>query len=443
MGEHLNMLGVIEGFYGRPWTPAQRVRLYGWMAAWGMDTYLYAPKDDPWHRARWREPYPPQELAVLSELVTAARAQGVRFVYALAPGLDLNWSRSQDSAALLGKIATLAGVGVRDFALLFDDIPYQADRAAQALEQVAVVHRVAQFLDEHFLDEQGVRGLLLFCPTEYCAERARPDVKTSPYLNTLGEHLDPRVEVFWTGPEVVSPEISPESVREVAQVLRRRPLLWDNLHASDYTVHRLHLGPYQGRPLELRHEVSGILSNPNTPLEPNFPGLASLADYAAASPGWTAQASGLRALRDWLPQFGSTGQFGSAGQFGSGSQDHATAVTTEDLATVADALFLPHVTGPRAQRVLEAALRVIADPADQQARSTLLSARRRFRRVLHALEGGVNRDLLYDLHPYLVDVSEELTRLLASGRGGRTTFPYRGGLADQLMTLGWPEEKDR
>lgn len=431
MGEHLNMLGVIEGFYGRPWTPAQRVRLYGWMAAWGMDTYLYAPKDDPWHRARWREPYPPQELALLSGLVAAAKAQGVRFVYALAPGLDLNWSRAQDSAALLGKVAALAGVGVRDFALLFDDIPYQADRTAQALEQASMTREVAWFLDEQVLDDQSVRGLLLFCPTEYCAERARPDVKTSPYLNTLGEHLDPRVEVFWTGPEVVSPEISPESVREVARVLRRRPLLWDNLHASDYTVHRLHLGPYRGRPLELRGEVSGILSNPNTPLEPNFPGLASLADYASAAPGWTAEASGLRALRDWLPQFGS------------GGQGDVAAVTTEDLATVADALFLPHVTGPRAHRVLEAARRVVRDPADQEARSTLLVARRRFRRVLRALEGGANRDLLYDLHPYLVDVSEELTRLLASGRGGRTTFPYRGGLADQLMTLGWPEEKDR
>ena len=435
MSEHLNLLGVIEGFYGRPWTPAQRRRLYGWMAAWGMDTYMYAPKDDPWHRARWREPYPPQELAVLSELVTAARVQGVRFVYALAPGLDLDWRSAQDSAALLGKVSALAGIGVQDFALLFDDIPYQADRAAQALEQVAVVHRVAQFLNEQVQHERSVRGLLLLCPTEYCGERAWPTVKTSPYLNTLGEHLDPRVEVFWTGPQVVSPEISLESVREVAQVLRRRPLLWDNLHASDYTVHRLHLGPYQGRSLELRGEVSGILSNPNTPLEPNFPGLASLADYAAASPGWTAEASGLRALRDWLPEFGSAGQFASA------AQGNVAAVTTEDLATVADALFLPHQTGRRAHRLLEAAVRVTRDPADQKARSTLLAARRRFRRVLRALEGGANRDLLYDLHPYLVDVSEELTRLLAAGRSGRTTFPYRGGLADQLMALGRPGEE--
>ena len=87
----LPLLGVIEGFYGRPWTPAQRGRLFVQMAGWGMNTYLYAPKDDLYHRARWREPYPAAERAALAGLVAGAGASGVRFVYALAPGLDLNW----------------------------------------------------------------------------------------------------------------------------------------------------------------------------------------------------------------------------------------------------------------------------------------------------------------------------------------------------------------
>ncbi|MGY2893883.1 beta-N-acetylglucosaminidase domain-containing protein [Deinococcus sp. UYEF24] len=419
--EPLNLLGVIEGFYGRPWTPAQRSRLYGWMATWGMNTYLYAPKDDLWHRARWREPYPSREQEVLASLVTDARAHGVRFVYALAPGLDIDWQNSQDREALIRKTASLTALGVEDFALLFDDIPYQPDRAAQALEQVEATHHVQQFLEA-----QGVEGLLLFCPTEYCAERAAPSVATSPYLSTLGERLDSRVEVFWTGPQIVSPEISVESVREVARALRRRPLLWDNFYASDYTSRRLHLGPYSGRPLELRGEVSGILCNPNTPLEPNFPGLASLADYAAASSGWTAEASGQRALNAWLPEFTS-------------HQPAQAAVNAEDLAFVADTLFVPHQIGPKARQILEAAQRLAEEPGHQESRTTLLAGRRHFRRVLHALETGPNRDLLYDLHPFLVDVNEELTRLLAAARGGRTTFPYRGGLADALLRLGWSD----
>ncbi|WP_407571683.1 beta-N-acetylglucosaminidase domain-containing protein [Deinococcus altitudinis] len=421
MSEPLKLLGVIEGFYGRPWTPAQRGRLYGWMAAWGMNTYLYGPKDDLWHRARWREPYPPREQEVLASLVVDARAHGVRFIYSLAPGLDLDWHSLQDREALTRKVASLTALGVEDFALLFDDIPYQQDRAAQALEQVEATHHVMRFLEG-----QGIRGLLLFCPTEYCAERAVPSVTASPYLKTLGDRLDPGTEVCWTGPQIVSPEISAESLREVASVLKRRPLLWDNFYASDYTSRRLHLGPYSGRPLELRQEVSGILCNPNTPLEPNFPGLSSVADYASAESGWTAEASGQRALIAWLPEFI--------------SQNAASpAVTTEDLAFLTDLLFVPHRIGPRARQLLEAARRVAGEPGHQASRTTLLAGRRHFRRVLHALETGINRDLLYDLHPFLMDVNEELTRILAAARGGKTTFPYRGGLADGLLRLGWPD----
>ena len=69
--------------------------LFGWMSGWGMNTYLYAPKDDLWHRAHWRDLYPVAEGEALADLVAAARAQGVRFVYALAPGLDLDWDRQE------------------------------------------------------------------------------------------------------------------------------------------------------------------------------------------------------------------------------------------------------------------------------------------------------------------------------------------------------------
>jgi beta-N-acetylglucosaminidase len=431
MSETLEYLGVIEGFYGRPWTSAERQRLFGWMAGWGMNTYLYAPKDDLWHRARWRELYPEPEQQALAGLVAAARQHGVRFVYALAPGLDLDWTGTEgadapDAGALARKIASLADLGVQDFALLFDDIPVQPDRAAQARVQVEATHHVL-----HLLDERGILGRLLFCPTEYCAERAVPDVRTSPYLTTLGATLDSRIEVFWTGPQIVSPTISTASLREVAAVLRRRPLLWDNLHASDYTSHRLHLGPYTGRPPGMRAEVSGILSNPNTPFEPNFPSLASLADYAAASGGsdWTAEASGRRALEAWLHEFTADAQAGLP-------------VTIEDLALLTDILHVPDRLGPRADELLSAAQRVVHNSGDTAARTTMLDGRRRLRRILHALEQGANRSLLYDLHPYLVDVTEELTRLLAAGRGGRTTFSYRGGLADRLLALGWPTTEE-
>lgn len=418
MTPHVPMLGVIEGFYGRPWSTDQRERLYARMAGWGMNTYLYAPKDDLWHRARWRDLYSSADLRTLERLLRAAQAQGLRFVYALAPGLDLNWSDPADREALIRKVSSLQEIGVSDFALLFDDIPAQQGRAAQAAEQVEAAHLVLRHLRQG-----GSDGSLMFCPTEYCGVLAEPSVRGSPYLRTLGERLDPDIGVFWTGPQIVSPEIDVASVREVAQVLGRRPLLWDNLHASDYTSHRLHLGPYGGRPLALRAEVSGILSNPNTPYEVNSPGLASLAEYAVAEDGWTPEGSGQRALEAWLPEFG------------------ALAVQPDDLALLADTLHLPHRLGPRAEALLASARRLAVRPEDARARAEVELGQKRFRRVLRSLEAGPNRDLLYDLHPFLNGALEELSRLLAlGGRAAPGRYPYRGSLSDRLLALGWPEE---
>lgn len=434
------IVGVIEGFYGRPWTPAQRGRLFGRMARWGLNTYLYAPKDDLWHRQQWREPYPAAEAGALRLLIQDAQRHGVQFVYALAPGLDLDWANDDwtndgDRRALTEKFASVQRLGARHFALLFDDIPYAADRAAQAREQVAAAHHVVDALWP-----DGQAGLMLVCPTEYCDERAQPSVAASPYLRALGEGLRPGIHILWTGPQVVSTTISVEGLLAVNRVLRRPALIWDNLHANDFTLHRVNLGPYAGRPLELRGHVAGILSNPNNQLEANTPGLFSLAEYAGAGAGWTPEVSLGRALEAWLPEF--NGDFGG---------NAAPAVTLEDLHLVAHMLFLPSGLGPQAQRVLEAA-RHLTDPRTGEAGRVALvgelrAARRRVGTVLRALEVGRNRDLLFDLHPFLVDVTEELSRLVAAAtRRGEESMPgfapgfaYRGSLAAHLMALGSPE----
>ena len=59
------ILGVVEGFYGKPWSAAERVRLFERMKEQKMNCYIYAPKDDEKHRAEWRTSYTENELAWL------------------------------------------------------------------------------------------------------------------------------------------------------------------------------------------------------------------------------------------------------------------------------------------------------------------------------------------------------------------------------------------
>ncbi len=193
--------GVVEGFYGRPWTARQRRCLFDWLRAAGLTAYLYAPKDDPKHRARWREPYGPTEAAELRALADECRQRGLQFVYAIAPGLDLVAARPEETATLIAKLRQARGLGALHSAVLWDDIPTAlsaADRRAfgtHAAAQCAVTNRVFDALKRH---EPATR--LLFCPTVYCGRMATPSVRDSAYLREIGEKLHPGIEFLVDGP---------------------------------------------------------------------------------------------------------------------------------------------------------------------------------------------------------------------------------------------------
>ncbi|KAH0623814.1 hypothetical protein JD844_006957 [Phrynosoma platyrhinos] len=155
--------------------------------------------------------------------------------------------------------------GCRSFALLFDDIDHNmcaADKevfSSFAHAQISITNEIFQYL--------GEPETFLFCPTEYCGTFCYPNVAQSPYLRTVGEKLLPGIDVLWTGPKVVSKEIPVESIEEVSKIIRRAPVIWDNIHANDYDQKRLFLGPYKGRSTELIPRLKGVLTNPNSDTE--------------------------------------------------------------------------------------------------------------------------------------------------------------------------------
>ena len=85
--------------------------------------------------------------------------------------------------------------------------------------------------------------------------------------------------IFSTGPKVVSRDISIPSVEPVSKVLKRKPVIWDNIHANDYDQRRIFLGPFDGRPTELYQHLNGILTNPNCEYEINFVAFHTIAQW--------------------------------------------------------------------------------------------------------------------------------------------------------------------
>lgn len=302
--------GVVEGFYGKPWTMKQRADLFPRVANFGMDTYMYAPKDDFKHRSAWRIPYSPNESEQLRRLIEESKLHNIRFIYALSPGLDMIFSSEKEMKLLMDKLDQVRGLGCDSFALLFDDIEPQLHPADEVRFQTPA-HAQAYVTNEVY-HHMRAPSTFLFCPTEYCEAYCQPSFYQSSYLPIIGAELNLGIDILWTGPRVISKHISCASIRAVNKVLKRKVIIWDNLHANDYDQRRMFLGPYSGRSPALVPLLSGVLTNPNCEYEINFIPLRTLAIWSKLSIETTDALSEdiydpskalNSAIIDWLPQF--------------------------------------------------------------------------------------------------------------------------------------------
>jgi hyaluronoglucosaminidase len=274
--------GIVEGFYGTPWSHDARCDVISFLAPRGLNAYVYAPKDDAKHRTDWRTPYDAEETARFEELAAHASANGVRFGFAISPGLDIDYGSGDDRAVLLDKLTPLRDAGVMWFLLLVDDIPMQPGLAPR---QAAL----AQWLCAELGD-----AACSACPTEYVGTRP------SPYLAELSAGLPDAVDLMWTGPTVCSPTITADDARGWAKATgNRRVLVWDNYPVNDALMTAsLHLGPYRGRDADLVDVVGGVLCNPMTQAHASQLALATAMDFLRDPDTYDAKESWARALDD-------------------------------------------------------------------------------------------------------------------------------------------------
>lgn len=382
--------GALEGFYGRPWRDNQRQQLFQWLKEWdGMNTYMYAPKDDLYHRSHWRTLYPNENVKELTALIEDCHGKGIDFIYAIAPGLDLTYSDEDDWFALKQKIQQVQKMGCTQFAILFDDIPPEL---SEKDEREFSSFANAQAMISNRLYEEVVQSTLLFCPTIYCGRMADYDLLGNQYLNELGEKLNPEIEFFWTGPEVVSDCISIESIQELRSVINRKPILWDNLHANDYDIRQIFFGPYLGRDLELKQELNGILSNPNCQFWANYNPLRTLSMYNESRKDWNPNQAYHESISEWIQYFGNG------------------KIIEEEVRLLGDCFYTPGQLGDNGQSIVESIHRIFKKPIEEWGTHTqsVISFEARLNGLCEKLMATHNRDLLYDFYFPLWELREEI-----------------------------------
>ena len=279
--------GVIEGFYGPPWSEAATLDVLSFMGRHDMNTFVYDPKNDNYSRADWRQPYPAAELGSLGRMAAGAKDAGVRFVYGIDPGMDITYSSQADRSALAAKIAQLRSIGVHAFVLALDDVPAQLDAADQAVYPGGYAQAQVDLANWLWQTERALDPAfsLIMVPTEYHGTTA------TPYLTELAK-LDPAIGVAWTGPGVVEASITAAQAAAFGAIIGRKPLVWLNWPVNDWTTpwselegsgpvqpRDLFLGPVQGLDPQLGTAVTGVLANPMLEPHASLIPLASLAAY--------------------------------------------------------------------------------------------------------------------------------------------------------------------
>ncbi len=308
------MRGVVEGFYGLPWPHEERLAALGFLASQGLDTYVYAPKNDVHHRRRWQKPYPAEEMERFAGLFARGQELGVSVVFGLAPARLLGWNnvsrlgdRDGDGIgddgwqALAARLLSLQRVGARRFALLFDDtattfLPALGGRSLGRFH----ARLVLKTLDLLRRGDPGADVLLV--PAAYAGTWKTLGRGGRAYWKGLGE-MGEAAPVAWTGPDIFSRRIAGEDLDELRRQSGLRIVVWNNAIANDW-VHlatgeivglrgwrKLSFGPVANMDAALATAAEGVLLNGALEARLTRAPLACLGRWADDPGGYDADAA--------------------------------------------------------------------------------------------------------------------------------------------------------
>ncbi len=281
--------GVVEGFYGNNWSQTDRIRQFQFYGANKMNTYIYGPKDDPYHLARWREAYPTETAKKMEALVEEAKRNKVKFVWAIHPGNDIQWNKT-DSTNVVKKLEMMYKLGVRAFAVFFDDV--WGGEGTRGIKQAELLN----YVTDNFVRKYDDVEPLILCPTQYNRGWAG-----GSYLSELRDNLYKEVRIMWTGNSVVD-FINKGDMEWINNQIGRKAFIWLNYPVNDYCISRMLMGPTFGDDLNIANDLSGYTSNPMEYAEASMLSLYSIADYTWNMADYDSNASWERAIKYLMPQ---------------------------------------------------------------------------------------------------------------------------------------------
>ena len=285
-------LGIIEGFYGKPWTWGERSGYVPFMRRHGFKTYIYAPKADAFMRRRWREPMPASLETKLARLAAELHNAGCGFGIGFSPYEIYLFPFDTDAKQhLMNRIKSFDRIKTDILCILMDDM--KGDVSGLAGKQIEILN---------FIASNSKAKKMIFCPTYYSDDPVLEKLygkMPEDYFSRLNAELSPKISVFWTGNLVCSKGFAPEYLQAVSLRLGRKPVIWDNYPVNDGPRMSpfLHLRAFTGRPSEMGAAIEAHIANPMNQAALSKIVLATLAESYERGPKYNPEAAFRRAAR--------------------------------------------------------------------------------------------------------------------------------------------------
>ena len=253
--------GFIEGYYGNPWSTEDRCNLMEWGGYYKLNSYFYAPKNDPKHNSNWRELYTQDEInTLIKPLADAGNASKCRFVYALHPFMynAINFSSDEayqaDLQIVKDKFAQVIEAGVRQIAILADDAANVGSE-----NYIKFLTDMTEWLAEMRQTYPDLKQTLPFCTQEYMYNG-----------ESYYSRFPANVQIVMTGGRIWG-EVSNDFTTTFTNNAGRGPYMWINWPCTDNSKKHLIMGGYSTflHPGVDPDKLQGIVLNPMQQSEPS------------------------------------------------------------------------------------------------------------------------------------------------------------------------------
>ena len=282
--------GVIEGYYGNPWSQEDCMDMFEFFDHNKMNVFIYGPKNDPYHKSNWAEAYPADKAAELQQLATEGLKHKVHFVWSIHPGNAIEGDNMEKAKQ---KFLKMYDLGIRQFGVFFDDIGGEKVDA-----QIAYLN----FINKEIVKAKPDVAPLIVCPTEYCISFAGGQNTSSQYLPKLGAGLDSDIQIMWTGAGVV--DMNQNSAADwFTNKTGRKPYIWLNYPVNDYGYEGgpLLMSPYEAPDAQIPSKIQAFCSNPMEYYEASKVALYGIGDFTWNPTAYNADANWEKALSYLFP----------------------------------------------------------------------------------------------------------------------------------------------